>query len=99
MDVVLGPHEPSQMFFSSPSSVLLVLKSFGYYNYCTDVRVIEESRFRRVQKRGSRSLPKLDVCVRLCQEHASIAIFYFGVGGAVGYICLYGPSISLSLFF
>lgn len=59
MGEVLGPHEPSQMCVSFSSSVLLSLRSFGYYNYYTNVRVIEESRFRRVWKEETDPLQSL----------------------------------------
>lgn len=66
-------------------------KSFGYYNYCTNVGVIEESRFKS-SERGNRSLPKFDVYVRLLPHEQGNRVFFLGGGE---YICLYGLSISI----
>lgn len=85
VDAVLGPRVSA---FPVPC---FSQKSFGYYNYCPNVGVIEESRFKS-SERGNRSLPKLDVYVRLLPHEHGNRVFFFGGGE---YICLYGLSISI----
>lgn len=74
VDAVLGPRVsafPVPCFYQ---------KNFGYYNYCPNVGVIEESRFKS-SERGNRSLPKLDVYVRLLPHEHGNRVFFFGGGG------------------
>lgn len=92
VDAVLGPRVsafPVPCFYQ---------KSFGYYNYCTNVGVIEESRFKN-SERGNRSLPKLDVYVRLLPHEHGNRVFFFGGGSTFACMVFLFLFLSLDLFF